>query len=148
MAHSVVVKKEEKVKHIFDLLGDDLTEENFKEKFKSIYPKDWQRIISTYNIVELRIKKGDKYALKIIKALVYQVSKEIGGISTVLYGKVDGIVLTGGLANWSRFVEMLKERVSHLGEILLYPGENEMESLAFGVMRCIEGSEKIKIYEG
>ena len=46
------------------------------------------------------------------------------------------------------FVKMLKERVSHLGEILLYPGENEMESLAFGVMRCIEGSEKMKIYGG
>lgn len=56
--------------------------------------------------------------------------------------------MTGGLANWSRFVKMLKERVSHLGEILLYPGENEMESLAFGVMRCIEGSEKMKIYGG
>lgn len=106
--------------------------------------------LNTTNALEIeeRIKKGDEYALKIIKALVYQVSKEIGGISTVLYGKVDGIVLTGGLANWSRFVEMLRERISHLGEILLYPGENEMESLAFGVMRYIEGSEKIKIYEG
>ena len=63
MAHSVVVKKEEKVKHIFDLLGDDLTEENFKEKFKSIYPKDWQRIISTYNKHERKTKTGKKHPM-------------------------------------------------------------------------------------
>lgn len=106
--------------------------------------------LNTTNAFEIedRIKNGDEYALKIIKALAYQVAKEIGGISTVLYGEVDGIVLTGGLAHWSRFVDMLKERVSHLGEVLVYPGENEMESLASGVMRCVEGKEKVKIYEG
>ena len=106
--------------------------------------------LNTTNALEIdeRIKNGDEYALKITKALAYQVAKEIGGISTVLYGKVDGIVLTGGLANWTRLVDMLKERVSHLGEVLVYPGENEMESLAFGVMRCVEGDEEVKIYEG
>ena len=106
--------------------------------------------LNTTNALEIdeRIKNGDEYALKITKALAYQVAKEIGGISTVLYGKVDGIVLTGGLANWTRLVDMLKERVSHLGEVLVYPGENEMESLAFGVMRCVEGEEEVKIYEG
>lgn len=105
--------------------------------------------LNTTNALEIedRIKNGDEYALKIIKALAYQVAKEVGAISTVLCGKVDGIIFTGGLANWNRLVDMLKERVSHLGEILIYPGENEMESLAFGVMRCIEGKEEVNIYE-
>lgn len=104
--------------------------------------------LNTTNALEIedRIKNNDEYALKITKALAYQVAKEIGAISTVLCGKVEAIVLTGGLANWSRLVDMLKKRISHLGEVLIYPGENEMQSLAFGVMRCIEDKEEVKLY--
>lgn len=96
--------------------------------------------------IEEYISQGDSYALEVTKAMTYQVSKEIGALSTVFKGKVDTIILTGGLAYWDRFVDLISERVSFIAPIHRYPGENEMESLALGALRYLNGEEEAKVY--
>jgi butyrate kinase len=96
--------------------------------------------------VEKRIAAGDTYAKLVYEAMAVQVSKEIGQLATDLCGEVDAIVLTGGLAHSSMFTEWIQERVSFIAPLMLYPGEYEMESLALGALRVLNGSETAKIY--
>ncbi|RKZ26504.1 butyrate kinase [bacterium] len=96
--------------------------------------------------VEERIRNGDEHATFIMQAMAYQVAKEIGALSTVLKGEIDGIVLTGGLAYDDNFINWIKERVSFLGRIFVYPGEDEMEALALGALRVLRGEEEAKEY--
>ena len=96
--------------------------------------------------IEKRIKSGDKEALFILKVMCYQISKEIGACSTVLKGNVDAIVLTGGLAFDKKLIELIEERVSFIGKLLVFPGEDEMESLALGGLRVLRGQELYKEY--
>lgn len=97
--------------------------------------------------VEERIKNGDKYAKLVYDAMAYQIGKEIGTYATVLYGKVDYIILTGGLSYSAYLVDKIKEMVHFISEIVVYPGEDEMEALNKGTQRVISGQEKVKIYE-
>lgn len=94
-----------------------------------------------------RIKNGDKYAELIYKAMAYQVSKEIGALATVLNGKIDAIILTGGIAHDELFVSYIKQRVSFLGEVVVFPGEDELKALNEGVLRVLRGEEKAKEYK-
>ncbi|MFC4545142.1 butyrate kinase [Paenactinomyces guangxiensis] len=96
--------------------------------------------------VEERIASGDEKAKLIYEAMAYQVAKEIGAYSTVLAGKVDGIILTGGLAYGEIFTGMIKERVSWIGPVYVVPGENELQALAEGALRVIRGEEKALVY--
>mgnify|MGYP001080908309 CR=1 FL=1 len=96
--------------------------------------------------VEKRIIKGDKKAEEIFNALIYQVSKEIGKLAPVFYGKVDAIVLTGGLARDEKFTDEVKKRVEFIAPVYISPGEDEMEALALGVLRVLKGEEKAKEY--
>ncbi len=93
-----------------------------------------------------RIEQGDEYAKLIFDAMIYQIAKEIGACATVLKGEVDCIVLTGGLAYGKYLVSHLIERVSFISEVLVYPGENEMLSLAQGALRVLLGQESPKVY--
>lgn len=97
--------------------------------------------------IEKRIKGNDDYALEVIKAMTYQISKEIGAISAVLKGDVNAILLTGGLAHWDRLVDLVSDRVSFIAPIFKYPGENEMEALASGTYSCLSEKELPKKYE-
>ena len=94
-----------------------------------------------------RIQAGDKQAKFIVEVMCYQIAKEIGGGSTVLKGKVDGIVLTGGLAYDEFIINSIKERVEFISEILVFPGEDEMEALTLGALRVLEGREIAKEYK-
>lgn len=96
-------------------------------------------------IVE-RINNGDKYAKLIYDAMIYQTAKEIGAYATVLKGQIDYIALTGGLAYEEYFIKHLKERISFLAEILVYPGEDELLSLALGALRVQRNVEQSKDY--
>lgn len=93
-----------------------------------------------------RIQNGDEQAELVYRALAYQISKGIAAGATVLMGNVDAIVLTGGLAHDRRLVEWVKERVSFIAAVMVYPGEFEMSALAEGVLRVLEGREEEKIY--
>lgn len=97
------------------------------------------------DVVKL-IQSGDKEAEIIFSAMAYQVAKEIGALSVVLQGKMDGIILTGGLANNDLFIQKIIERVSWLGEVTIYPGEDELPSLAAGALRVLTGQEQAKVY--
>jgi butyrate kinase len=93
-----------------------------------------------------RIHEGDEKARFIHEVMCYQIAKEIGAYATVLKGHVDGIVLTGGLAYNKLTVELIKERVGFIAPVLVYPGEDEMEALAYGALRVLKGEEEAKIY--
>jgi butyrate kinase len=98
-------------------------------------------------VVDKRINEGDEKAELILRALAYQISKEIGAMTTVIDGKVDAIILTGGMAHNKRLTEWISERVSFIAKVELVPGEDEMLALAEGADRVINGVEKAKIYE-
>ncbi len=96
--------------------------------------------------VEKRAEAGDEKAAFIQNAMAYQVAKEIGAMSTVLKGEVDAILLTGGIAYSKPFVEAVKERVSHLAEVFVYPGEDEMRALAMNGLMVLEGEVEPLVY--
>lgn len=96
--------------------------------------------------VEDMIKKGNKEAELVYKAMAYQVAKEIGACAAVLEGKVDAILMTGGLAYDKALVGWIKERVEFIGMVKVYPGEDEMIALAEGGLRVLRGEEQAKEY--
>lgn len=98
--------------------------------------------------VEEMIAEGDEYAKLIYDAMAYQVAKEIGSASAVLKGKVDAIVLTGGLAYGKSFVQSISDYVSWIADVIIYPGENELQALAEGALRVLIGEESAKEYPG
>ena len=85
---------------------------------------------------------------ELIRALCYQISKCITGLAAYSAGKMDAVVLTGGLAHSSRVVEEITRRVSFLAPVLLFPGENELEALAAGVREVLEGEARALTYAG
>lgn len=96
--------------------------------------------------IDKRIKSGDEKALFMVKVMCYQIAKEIGACATVLKGNVDAIVITGGLAYDQLILDLIKERVSFISDILVFPGEDEMEALAYGALRVLTDQEKFKEY--
>ena len=97
--------------------------------------------------IEQRIKNGDKEAKFILEVMCYQIAKEIGSGATVLKGDVDAIVITGGLAYDKMIIELITERVDFISNVIVLPGEDEMEALAFGALRVLNGKEEYKTYE-
>ena len=97
--------------------------------------------------VEALIKSGDEFAALVVDSMSYQVAKEIGAMVAVLEGRVDAIVLTGGLAYSNRFTGNIKQRVDQIARVLVYPGEDEMLALSEGVLRVLEGRERVQKYE-
>jgi len=93
-----------------------------------------------------RIKRGDKKAKLILEAMAYQVAKEIGSGATVLKGQIDAIILTGGIAYNNEFVNMVRDRVSFLSLVMVYPGEEEMLALCDGALRVLKEEEVEKVY--
>lgn len=93
-----------------------------------------------------RIEEGDEYATLVYEAMIAQIAKEIGAATTVVEGQFDAILITGGLAYEPYLINRLKKRISFLGPIHVYPGENEMEALALGVLRVLTCEESAKLY--
>jgi butyrate kinase len=82
----------------------------------------------------------------VFDAFIYQVSKDIGAMATVLKGKVDQIILTGGIAYGEQVTADIKERVSFIAPVTIYPGEDELLALAQGALRVLNGEEKAQTY--
>jgi len=97
--------------------------------------------------VEMRVKDGDKEAKNVQDAMSYQIAKEIGSLSAVLKGKVDAIILTGGMAYNPFLVEYVKDLVSFLAPVVVYPGEDEMEALASNGYMVLKGEIEPKEYK-
>jgi butyrate kinase len=78
--------------------------------------------------------------------MAYQISKEIGSCAAVLKGKVDAVILTGGLAYDDMFVSWIKDKIEFISDVLVYPGEDELSALANGGLRVLKGEEEAKLY--
>lgn len=96
--------------------------------------------------VEEKSKTDEKYAFY-LDAMIYQICKQIGAMATVLRGKVDAILLTGGIAYSKSIVQEIKDRVGYIGPVVVYPGENEMESLSRGALEGLQGITEIKEFK-
>lgn len=94
--------------------------------------------------IEQDIKNGNTYAEEVLDAMCYQTAKDIGGYATVLKGKVDAILLIGGMANSDFITSHIKERVEFIAPVVVLPGEREMESLCLTSLDALEGREKIQ----
>ncbi|MFV0399354.1 MAG: butyrate kinase [Oscillospiraceae bacterium] len=97
--------------------------------------------------VQKMIGDGDEFAALVMDSMAYQVSKEIGAMTAVLEGRVDAIILTGGLAYSSRFTGAIKQRVDRLAPVHVFPGEDEMLALMEGALRVLRGEETAAEYE-
>jgi butyrate kinase len=96
--------------------------------------------------VEERVVAGDADAAVVYEAMAYQIAKEIGAMATVLRGKVDAIILTGGLAGSRMLTDWITERAGFIAPIKIYAGEDEMQALVLGCLRVLKGIEKPKTY--
>ena len=93
-----------------------------------------------------RIEAGDERARLVLDAMIYSVAKSIGAQAVVLCGKVDAILLTGGLAHADYITSRLRERVSFIAPIHIYPGENELEALAENALAVLRGEREVRTY--
>ncbi len=93
-----------------------------------------------------KVKDGDKESEKIYRAMAYQISKEIGSMAVVLNGKIDAIILTGGVAYDEVFCKWIEEKAGFLAKVIIYPGEDEMKALEEGVYFAVKGEMEIKEY--
>lgn len=96
--------------------------------------------------VECRIRRGDGTAREVLEAMAYQIAKEIGAMSTVLNGRVDAIVLTGGAVQSSFLTSWIDERVRFIAPVIVHTGELEMQSLAQSALRVLRDEEQAKEY--
>ncbi len=96
--------------------------------------------------VEEMVEEGDQKAILIYSAMAYQIAKEIGAASAVLKGNVDAIVLTGSLAYGKKIVRDIATYVDWIADVLIYPGENELQALAEGALRVLRNEEEAKNY--
>ncbi len=78
--------------------------------------------------------------------MIYQVAKEMGAVAAALKGRVDGVILTGGMSRSDFLLQELRPYIDYLGPVFHYPGEREMEALAQGALRVLEGREKARSY--
>ena len=98
------------------------------------------------DVEDLVLNKKDEYATLIYNAFVYQVSKDIGAQATVLNGKVDQIIFTGGIAYSKSTMKDFEDKIGFLAPITVYPGEDELLALAQGALRVLNKEEEAKVY--
>lgn len=101
---------------------------------------------NSYKDVEDRMAAGDKKAKLISDAFIYNVAKAIGGMAPVFSGKVDAILVTGGIAYGKEIMQQLADMVSFIAPVRIYPGEDEMAALAKNAFAAIEGREEVRTY--
>ena len=101
--------------------------------------------------IQQRIKDGDEHAKLIVEAMLYHVAKNIAAEAAVLCGKIDAILLTGGMAHSDYIVSELRRselrrRIGFLAPVYTFPGEDEMEALALNALAVLQGRRESKIY--
>ena len=94
-----------------------------------------------------RIDMGDEHARRLIDAMIYHTAKSIAAESAVLFGKVDAILLTGGMAHSAYITDGITRRAEHLAPVHIFPGENEMQALAINALYVLQGTREAKEYE-
>ncbi len=94
------------------------------------------------------VEEGDPHAVIVWNSMIYQIEKEIGAMAVVLKGKVDSILLTGGLVRFSDIIERIKADTSWIADVSVYKGEVEQEALCYSTLDAIEGKREIRKYTG
>lgn len=107
--------------------------------FSYLGSKDFLKIKDKY-------LQGDAKTMEVVQAMAYQVAKEAGALSTVVNGRVDAILITGGIAFNGFFTELIRQRIQFIAPVHIYAGEDEMQALAEGVLRVLTGEETAKTY--
>jgi butyrate kinase len=104
--------------------------------------------LGTYSAMEVdrMVKDGDEKAAQVFEAMAYQVAKEIGAMYAVLKSNVDGILITGGIANSSWFVSKILQRVEGMGPVHVYPGVMELDSMAQSALHALRGDIEVIQY--
>ena len=97
--------------------------------------------------VEKMIAEGSERAKLVYEAMALNVSKALARLTPLCHGKVDQIILTGGIAYSDYFTGMIREQVDWIAPVTVIPGENEMQALAEGVLRVLRGQEKARIMD-
>lgn len=97
--------------------------------------------------IRAMIERSDERAKLVFEAMAYQVAREIGACAATLSGKVDAVILTGGMAHDAAFCEWIKDRVAFIAKVYVFPGEDELEALAQGAMRVLRRIERARHYE-
>ena len=92
------------------------------------------------------IKAGDKHAEVVVSAMIWHIAKNIAAEGAVLYGKVDAILLTGGMAKCDYIIERLKRRLNSLAPIHVYPGQDEMKALTENALAVLRGERAARDY--
>ena len=116
-------------------------------KKKLIGNGGYNALVGTNNAQEVYKRSLTDPDVKLVfDAFIYQVSKDIGAMSTVLKGKVDQIILTGGIAYGEQVTADIKERVGFIAPVTIYPGEDELLALAQGALRVMNGEEEAREY--
>jgi butyrate kinase len=96
--------------------------------------------------VEMAVDQGDEKASFYLEAMAYQISKSIGEMATVLKGSIDGILITGGIAYDRRLMAQIRERVEFIAPVSVYPGQDELKSLAMNALMVARGEVEAIVY--
>lgn len=126
--------------------GGEFTQSELERKFSK--NSGLKAYLGTADLreVEKMVTAGDEKARLIYKAMVYQIAKEIGAMAAALDGRLDGIILTGGMAYSDRLIADLSHKINAFGTVLTFPGEGELEALALAACRAVNGLELVLEY--
>lgn len=94
-----------------------------------------------------RANSGDEQVALVIRAMLYNVGKEIAAMAAALSGEVDAILLTGGMAYDKQWMEAIENQVKFLAPVHIYPGEDELEALALSGLRVMRGEQEVQEYK-
>jgi butyrate kinase len=93
-----------------------------------------------------RAEGGDAQARLVLEAMCYQIAKSVGALAAALEGRVDAILLTGGMAHLAPIVEAVRRRIAWIAPVHVFPGEDELRALAEGALRVLSGEERALRY--
>ena len=97
--------------------------------------------------VASKAEQGEEPFHSVLEAMLYTVAKQIGAMYVALMGKVDAIILTGGIAHSTYCVEAIRRQTSYMASVVVSPGEGEMESLAYNALGVLNGTLPLQEYE-
>ncbi|HIW64732.1 MAG TPA: butyrate kinase [Candidatus Alistipes intestinipullorum] len=105
--------------------------------------------LGTNSVIQVmeRIAQGDQRARKVLDAMCYNISKQIGAMAATLCGDVQGILLTGGIAYNEPVVEYIRQRCGFIAPVTVYPGENELEALVQNALVVLRGQITPSVYQ-
>ncbi|MBR4124606.1 MAG: hypothetical protein IKR13_00240, partial [Victivallales bacterium] len=100
------------------------------------------------DVIHRQVEQGDPKASLVWNTMIYQICKQIGEMSAVLCGKVDGVLLTGGLMRFQDVTDGIQKHCGWIAPITVYPGEMEQDALALSVLKALRGESPILTYSG